>query len=50
MRPIASLNLDPLLLEIGIPALALGVLLGLAVAWIVARRRQRSLILEIDRL
>jgi len=50
MRPIASLTLDPLLVEVGLPALALGIAVGLFVGWLVARRRQRRLFDDIERL
>ena len=43
-----SLNIDPQLLEIGLPALGIGLLLGLLIMWIVARRREQRLLDELD--
>jgi len=38
-----QISLDPVFLDIGAPALAVGILVGLAVGWLVRRRRQRVL-------
>ncbi len=38
-----TIEISPLTLEIGIPALALGLLLGSVIAWLVARTRRRDL-------
>ncbi len=38
-----SITIDPLLLEYGLPALALGLVLGVLVTWLVTRRRRRAL-------
>lgn len=38
-----SIPIDPFLLEYGLPALALGIVLGALVTWLVSRRRRRSL-------
>ena len=38
-----SVSFDPVYLEVGAPALAIGLLLGVLVAWLVARRRRRAL-------
>mgnify|MGYP001812534069 FL=1 len=43
-----SLNIDPQLLEIGLPALGIGLLLGLLIMWIIARRREQRLLDELD--
>ena len=43
-----SLDFDPQLLEIGLPALGIGLLLGLLIMWIVARRREQHLLDELD--
>ena len=50
MRPFASLSIDPLLIELGLPALAIGILLGLVVGWLVARRKERRQGEEIEQL
>ncbi len=38
-----SVSFDPVYLEVGAPAFAIGLLLGLFVAWLIARRRTRAL-------
>ena len=38
-----TFDLDPVLLQIGGPALAVGILLGALVTWLLLRRRQRGL-------
>lgn len=43
-----SLDFDPQLLEIGLPALGIGLLLGLLIMWIIARRREQHLLDELD--
>jgi DNA recombination protein RmuC len=50
MRPFASLSIDPVLLELGLPALALGFLLGAVAAWLWSRRRAAELHIDIERL
>ena len=34
-----SVSFDPVYLEVGVPALAIGLLLGALIAWLIARRR-----------
>ena len=43
-----SISLDPVYLEVGLPALGLGLLLGLLIMWLVARQRERRLLSELD--
>jgi DNA recombination protein RmuC len=43
-----SFSLDPVYLEVGAPALGIGLLLGLLVMWLIARRREHSLLGELD--
>jgi DNA recombination protein RmuC len=43
-----SLSLDPVYLEVGIPALLVGALLGLLIGWLVGRRRARRLQDKLD--
>ncbi len=38
-----SLKIDPLVLQVGLPALAIGLLIGALVVWLIARRRSASL-------
>ena len=45
-----SVNIDPVYLEVGLPAAGLGLLLGLLIMWLVARRRQNRLRGDIDEL
>ncbi|MDX1517979.1 MAG: DNA recombination protein RmuC [Woeseiaceae bacterium] len=39
----ASLTINPVLLEVGLPALGIGLLLGVLVTWLVTHRRRRAL-------
>ena len=43
-----AIPLDPVYINIGLPALGIGLVLGLGIMWLVARRRQKALELEID--
>jgi len=43
-----SITIDPLLLEYGLPALGLGLLLGALISWAFYRRRQRTLETQIQ--
>lgn len=43
-------TVSPLYIEIGLPALGVGLLLGATIAWLVARQRQRHLVDDIERL
>ncbi len=43
-----SITIDPLLLEYGLPALGLGLLLGALISWAFYRRRQRALEAQIQ--
>lgn len=43
-----SFSLDPVYLEVGAPALGIGLLLGLLVMWLAARRRETRLLGELD--
>lgn len=43
-----SFSLDPVYLDVGAPALGIGVLLGLLVMWLIARRRENSLLGDLD--
>lgn len=45
-----SLTLDPGYIEFGLSALGIGLLLGAAIAWLVARQRQRDFVADIARL
>lgn len=45
-----SVSFDPVFLEIGAPALAIGVLLGALITWLLARRRRRRLEAELETL
>ncbi len=45
-----SFSIDPLYLEIGAPALAIGVVLGALIAWLVSRQRRKRLTAETERL
>ena len=38
-----SITIDPLLIQYALPALGLGLLLGVLVTWLVSRRRRRNL-------
>ena len=42
------IQLDPVFIEIGLPALAAGVLLGLGIMWLVTRRREKALQQDLD--
>ena len=44
MEPV---TINPLYIEIGVPALLAGVVLGALIAWILARRKQQRLELQI---
>ena len=41
--PFASIAIDPVYIEIGLPALGIGLLLGLLIAWLVTRRKRLRL-------
>jgi len=43
-----SFSLDPIYLEVGAPALGIGLLLGLLVMWLIARRRESRLLGELE--
>ncbi len=43
-------TVNPLYIEVGLPALGIGLLLGATIAWLVARQRQRHLVDDIERL
>ena len=43
-----SITIDPLLLEYGLPALGLGLLLGVLISWTFHRRRQRTLEAQVQ--
>ncbi len=43
-----SFSLDPVYLEVGAPALGIGLLLGLLVMWLIARRRERRLLGDLE--
>ena len=45
-----SFSLDPVYLEIGVPALGIGLLIGLLVMWLIARRRENSLLGDLEQL
>lgn len=45
-----SVSVNPVLLEIGVPALAVGALLGALITWLLARRRRRRLEAEVETL
>lgn len=45
-----SINIDPVFLEIGAPALAVGILLGVLITWLLARRRRHRLEAEVEAL
>ena len=42
-----SITIDPLLLEYGLPALGLGLLLGVLISWFFYRRRQHAMEAQI---
>ena len=44
-----SISLDSVFVEIGLPALAIGLVLGLLIMWLIARSRRNSLLEELDR-
>jgi len=43
-----SVSLDPVYVQIGLPALGIGLLLGLLIMWLVARRGRNELLNELD--
>ena len=43
-----SVSIDPVYLQIGLPALGIGLLLGLLVMWLIARYRRNALLDELD--
>lgn len=43
-----SVSIEPVYLEVGAPALGIGLLLGLLVMWLIARRRENRLLGELD--
>lgn len=45
-----SFSLDPVYLEIGVPALGIGLLIGLLVMWLIARRRENNLLGDLEQL
>ena len=45
-----SITIDPVYIEVGLPALAIGLLLGLFLMWLVSRQRQKTLRHEIESL
>jgi DNA recombination protein RmuC len=45
-----SFSLDPVYLEVGVPALGIGLFLGLLVMWLIARRRENSLLGDLEQL
>ena len=50
MQPVATLTFDPILIQVGLPALLLGLLIGALAAWLFARRRQTRLAADVGRL
>ena len=45
-----SFSLDPVYLEIGVPALGIGLLIGLLMMWLIARRRENNLLGDLEQL
>lgn len=43
-----SLTIDPVYIEVGAPALAIGTLLGALIAWLISRRGKKKLLLQLD--
>lgn len=43
-----SVSIDPVYLQVGLPALGIGVLLGLLIMWLIARHRRNKLLNELD--
>lgn len=43
-----SFSFDPVYLEVGAPALGIGLLLGLLIMWVIARQRRNRLLTELD--
>jgi DNA recombination protein RmuC len=43
-----SFSLDPVYLEVGAPALGIGLLLGLLIMWLIARQRHGHVLDELD--
>jgi DNA recombination protein RmuC len=50
MDSIASFSYDPVLVELGLPVLLIGLVIGAFVAWLVARRRQEKLEADLEQL
>ena len=46
----AAIAINPMYIEVGLPALGIGLLLGATIAWLVARQRQRDFVADIARL
>ena len=42
-----SVSIDPVYVQVGLPALGIGLLLGLLVMWLVARRNRNKLLVEL---
>lgn len=45
-----SVSLDPVFLEIGLPALGIGLILGFFVMWLIARHRRNALLEELEQM
>lgn len=43
-----SFSFDPVYLEVGAPALGIGLLLGLLIMWVIARQRRKRLLVELE--
>ena len=43
MNEMTTIVIDPVLIEVGLPALGIGLLLGALIVWLLARGRQRKL-------
>jgi len=43
-----SISLDPVFLEIGLPAVGIGLVLGLLIMWLIARSRRNALLGELE--
>ncbi len=50
MRSLASITLDPVLIEVGLPALAVGLALGALAAWLVTRSKRLALERDVEHL
>ncbi len=46
----SRINIDPVYIEIGAPALGAGLVLGVVITWLISRRRRKRLLAEIDAL